>query len=33
MKTRDPSLQRRDLSGYLRRYRPFKGYHLSTCYP
>jgi hypothetical protein len=29
----DPSLTCRDRAEYLRRYRPFGGFHLSTCYP
>jgi hypothetical protein len=32
MTAHDPSLCR-EQTGYLRRYQPFKGYHLATCYP
>ncbi len=33
MSSQDPSLARRDQSGYLRRYTPYGGFHLATCYP
>jgi hypothetical protein len=34
MTSSEPSLPTRTLRNrYLRRYMPFKGYHLATCYP
>jgi hypothetical protein len=33
MKATDPSLSRPEPVGYLRRYQPYNGFHLATCYP
>ncbi|WIG61776.1 MAG: hypothetical protein OJF49_004524 [Ktedonobacterales bacterium] len=34
MKASDPSLKTRSHpKGFLRRYMPYKGFHLATCYP
>ena len=36
MRSSEPSLPMRSMCqgyGYLRRYMPYKGYHLATCYP
>ncbi len=33
MKPSDPSLTELARAGFLRRYMPYNGFHLATCYP